>query len=826
MRDETPDDLKTKREKAKREQPVLPVVAIGASVGGVKQIQRLFDVMPEDTGAAFVSIMHLDPDHRSEMAHVLRRHTKLEVVEIEDGMELKSDRVHIVPAGCRAGITGNTLRLTSERQHSALVGFIDIFFRELAAAKKNAAIGIVLSGSGSDGANGAKAIKAHGGLVMVQSPESADFDGMPQATMDGVAVDFAGDTPELAEPLCNHLEANRGLWDTRSSAGVGAKDQRLFQRIGLDRRRAQRLPRAPETYRPPLHRDASSQTAPCSIEEMEKAARNILLREHVPAAVVVNRKLEILCSYGPVQDYFTLPLGETSLDLMDMVHDAYRDPLRAVVHRAFRDESRCEGIATLNNTGTSSLRIVARPLQRPALARGMMMVTFEPIEQRPAATSEQTVPDDLVRQLYDELDDTRRELQTTIQALEASNEDLKSSNEEILSMNEELETSKEELQTEHKQTEEWIRQVKAQFQLAIDAVPLPIAYIDRDDRVRLCNTSWRQLFSAEGAPAPDAPLKDWVDGETREAMQFYIRRAFDGRSVSGELDIDERASADRHGVYQVNYTPHIVDDDVLGCYLIMSGGSRQSRLHMEDAGHPSELVYLQRMATLGELTSTLAHDMRQPLAAINAYAGAVTRMMHNNQPVEKTAPYMRAIADQVGHATDIVDSTREFVGRRELGMSRVDFNSLVNNAMALTEAIARKVGVEIRLELGSPLADILCSAVQIEQVVVNLIINAYDAMESIEPEARKLHVRTFTADDDHVQLTISDSGEGIPIDKIGAIFDAFYTSKLDGMGMGLALCRSITENHDGRLWAESAPGKGATFHLKLPTAQDQSAPRE
>src|SRR5699024_6858514 len=164
-------------------------------------------------------------------------------------------------------------------------------------------------------------------------------------------------------------------------------------------------------------------------QNAEQIARDILLAEHVPAAVLVNRKLEILCSYGPTRDYLSLPSGESSLGLLEMVRDEYRSHLRAVTHRAFRHDEESDITTTLHDTYAHTLLITAGPLHHPEQARGLVLVTFERLPEPGTARLDGFSDSELERQLTEKLDATRNELHGTIAALEESNEHLKGSNE-------------------------------------------------------------------------------------------------------------------------------------------------------------------------------------------------------------------------------------------------------------------------------------------------------------------------------------------------------------------------------------------------------------
>ncbi|MFN2425660.1 MAG: CheR family methyltransferase [Candidatus Binatia bacterium] len=173
-----------------------PIVAIGASAGGLEALKRLFTHTPADSGMAFVVILHLDPERPSMLTNVLEGVTKLPVVEVTSGMPAEPNRVHVIPSNSDLSIRRGILSLVPRQLTGRLHLPIDSFFRELADNSRDGAIGVVLSGSGADGTEGLRAIKAAGGIAMVQEPDSAQFSGMPERALAGGAVDFQG-TPEM-----------------------------------------------------------------------------------------------------------------------------------------------------------------------------------------------------------------------------------------------------------------------------------------------------------------------------------------------------------------------------------------------------------------------------------------------------------------------------------------------------------------------------------------------------------------------------------------------------------------------------------------------------
>ena len=168
--------------KPEKKQGSAAVIGIGASAGGLEALQQFFDYMPSDSGLSFVVIQHLSPDYKSLMADILAKHTDMTVRQAEDGMPVRPDHLYLIPP--KKNLTLHEGRLVlSDYDASALNHPIDIFFTSLAEEKREKAIVVVLSGTGSDGTNGVKAVKERGGLVIAQAPESAKFDGMPRSAI-------------------------------------------------------------------------------------------------------------------------------------------------------------------------------------------------------------------------------------------------------------------------------------------------------------------------------------------------------------------------------------------------------------------------------------------------------------------------------------------------------------------------------------------------------------------------------------------------------------------------------------------------------------------
>ena len=178
------------------------------------------------------------------------------------------------------------------------------------------------------------------------------------------------------------------------------------------------------------------------------------------------------------------------------------------------------------------------------------------------------------------------------------------------------------------------------------------------------------------------------------------------------------------------------------------------------------------------------------------------------------------IRDESRRAGDVIARIRTLAGRRPLERQALDVNEVAGDIIRLVGGEARRRGVTLRTELGPSLPAIAADRVCMQQVLLNLMMNAMDAMDQLQSEERRVTVQTRRLDA-AVEVAVSDIGHGIPPDHLARLFDAFFTTKREGLGLGLAVVRSIVEAHDGRIWAEDHGGRGATFHMTLPVLAGQ-----
>jgi len=231
----------------------------------------------------------------------------------------------------------------------------------------------------------------------------------------------------------------------------------------------------------------------------------------------------------------------------------------------------------------------------------------------------------------------------------------------------------------------------------------------------------------------------------------------------------------------------------------------------------AELAHMTRVMAMGELTAAIAHEINQPLSGIITNASTSLRMLAGDPPnVDGALETARRTIRDANRVSDVITRLRELYTKKEAAAESVDLNEATREVIALSLGVGQKDGVIPRTELAADLPPVTGDRVQLQQVVLNLIRNAVDAMSAVEGRPRELLIRTGRDAGDRVLLTVQDTGVGFQRESADRLFDPFYTTKTSGMGIGLSVSRSIIESHHGRLWATLNDGPGATFSFSIP----------
>jgi PAS domain S-box-containing protein len=231
----------------------------------------------------------------------------------------------------------------------------------------------------------------------------------------------------------------------------------------------------------------------------------------------------------------------------------------------------------------------------------------------------------------------------------------------------------------------------------------------------------------------------------------------------------------------------------------------------------SELAHVSRVSTLNALTGSIAHEINQPLSGIITNAGTCLRMLDGDPPnIEGARETVRRTLRDGNRAADVISRLRSLFSKKEFALEPLDLNEATREVIALSVSDLQRNRVTLRAELTEGLPLVIGDRVQLQQVILNLLRNASDAMAGIDQRPRDLLIRTLPEGDDRARLSVQDAGIGVNPHDLQKLFEAFYTTKNGGMGIGLSVSRSIIERHHGRLWAEANDGPGATFSFSIP----------
>ncbi len=242
--------------------------------------------------------------------------------------------------------------------------------------------------------------------------------------------------------------------------------------------------------------------------------------------------------------------------------------------------------------------------------------------------------------------------------------------------------------------------------------------------------------------------------------------------------------------------------------------TRRERQYREVQMH---LAHANRVATIGQLSASIAHELKQPLSAVVTNGGATLRWLARNQPeIEEAKQAVTRIIKDANRASEVLSRIHRLVKKERLRTDTLNVNDAILEVIPLIHSEAVKNGVTVQRQLTDRLPSIQGDRIQLQQVILNLMVNAIQAMSGLTKGIRKLHIGTESAKEDGVRIGVRDTGPGLSAENLQRLFEPFYTTKPNGMGMGLSICRSIIEDHGGRLWATGLQPHGALFQFTIP----------
>jgi two-component system sensor kinase FixL len=362
-----------------------------------------------------------------------------------------------------------------------------------------------------------------------------------------------------------------------------------------------------------------------------------------------------------------------------------------------------------------------------------------------------------------------------------------------------------------------VRRADAMFRAALEAAPDAIFLVDDQGRIQLANARASLMFGYANEELLDLPLgtlvPEWVHRPERRKSASTPPPALERRATTREL-LARRRNGESVPV-------ELALSRVEGGLVLASVSDITERLRSEheSAQQRNELAHLSRVAVIGEMSSSLAHELNQPLTAIVSNSQAALRFLAagpgHEQELRETLTDIAASGTRAG---EVIRRLRAMLMKEETEQKPVDINQLISEVMQLYRSDLINRGVTLLQLLENDLPEAVGDRVQLQQVLLNLVINACDAMAGLSGE-RKLTIISRSLGDDEVEFSVWDIGPGLAAGSLEQVFEPFVTTKPDGMGLGLSVCKTIVKSHGGRIWAQKNDGPGASFHVALPASK-------
>lgn len=364
------------------------------------------------------------------------------------------------------------------------------------------------------------------------------------------------------------------------------------------------------------------------------------------------------------------------------------------------------------------------------------------------------------------------------------------------------------------------RRAEQLTQLIFERSPDGICVIGQDYRYQRVNPVYERML---GLTAKDLVRMHVADVVGREFFEKTLKPRYDRCFEGEEVGLTEWFTYPQGQRYlSVSYSPLRPKSDQVEAILITIRDLTDHALASEALrSAQAELAHSNRVATMGQLTASIAHEVNQPIAAVVMNAQAGLRWLNADPPrIQKARQSLDLIVDDGERAAEVVSRIRSLVKNAPPRKDSIDVNNTVLDVIALTRSEMLKRNLSLQTDLMPELPLVEGDRVQLQQVVLNLIMNAVDAMGCLAEGKRELAISTSNDACECVTVCVRDTGPGLEPTIMDHVFDAFYTTKPEGMGMGLAICRSIIEAHGGRLWVTANEPRGAVFQFSLPTRQD------
>jgi PAS domain S-box-containing protein len=382
--------------------------------------------------------------------------------------------------------------------------------------------------------------------------------------------------------------------------------------------------------------------------------------------------------------------------------------------------------------------------------------------------------------------------------------------------------------TTRTQAEARLRESERHLRQMTETIPVMLWSATPDGAIDYCNARFLEYtgFDAEQVMGSDGFTKVLHPDDVDRTVQEWLSCIRTGASF--QVEVRKMHAADATYRWCMTHARPLLDEHgrILKWYGTVVDMHDWKQAQEELRLTQEKLAYMMRVTTMSELTASIAHEVNQPLSGIMTNAGTCLRMLAADPPdVDGACETARRTIRDASRASDVIVRLRALFSGKELTTESMDLNEATREVIALSMNELQRHRVMLRPELADDLPLVTANRVQLQQVILNLLRNASDAMVGVDDGPRQLLIRTERDQGDRVRLTVQDVGVGLEPHVMDKLFQAFYTTKSSGMGIGLSVSRSIIEKHGGRLWGEPNDGPGATFAFSIPRDPERTTAR-
>lgn len=371
------------------------------------------------------------------------------------------------------------------------------------------------------------------------------------------------------------------------------------------------------------------------------------------------------------------------------------------------------------------------------------------------------------------------------------------------------------------------RRAEEKFRLAVEASPSAIVMVNQQGRIVLVNSETEKAFRYQRNELVGEPVEILLPERYRDQHPGHRRSFFacpETRPMGAGRELFARRKDGSEFPVEIGLNPIHSEEGMFILAAIIDVSERR-KTEAEMQRHRQELAHVSRVSIMGELSASMAHELNQPLTAILANAQAAQRFMANGKvDVNEFREILADIAYDTTRARDVIRHLRALVKKSKPDFTRVNVDATIREVIRFLHGDIVARNVRVALDLAPDLPTVHGDRTQLQQVIINLLLNAFDALNSNAVPERVVSVTAALTSPEVIRVTVSDRGVGIPADKLESIFEPFHSTKPEGMGMGLSVTRSIIDSHQGRVWAENNVEGGASFHFTLPA--DEGAQKQ